>query len=271
MLLKDIKCPNCDAYHDPTLKQCPDCHKDNELFGINRLPKRVLFLSPVAQLGLFLTGFAYAGMLILQLVVALFAGLFAGESGQSNNVAIISVVYILMFIGLALITLSARRKQVFDCYKSGIDYIYGVAYAVTIIFVETLLGTIISLFHNTADNANQLVAIEMANNYPILAVFILVLIGPICEELTYRVGLFSFLRRINKYLAFVITVLVFAFIHFSFDSNNIANELWALPSYLACGFVLTLAYEHRGPACSMTAHICYNLVAFILMLVEANG
>ena len=127
-------------------------------------------------------------------------------------------------------------------------------------------SSIISIFHEVSDNVNQTAAIEYAQNYPIIAFFVVGIIGPVCEELTYRVGLYSFLRRINKYLAFTVTTIIFAFIHFNFDAADIVNELWSLPSYLLAGFILTLAYEHRGPACSMTAHVLYNVFAFLVIL-----
>jgi hypothetical protein len=49
-------------------------------------------------------------------------------------------------------------------------------------------------------------------------------------------------------------------------SHEDFNELWSLPSYRISGFILTLAYEHRGPAWSMTAHVLYNIFAFLIML-----
>ena len=64
-----------------------------------------------------------------------------------------------------------------------------------------------------------------------------------------------------------VTVIVFALIHFDFAAKDMAGELWSLPSYLISGIILTIAYEHRGPACSMTAHIAYNTFAFIMILV----
>ena len=64
-----------------------------------------------------------------------------------------------------------------------------------------------------------------------------------------------------------VTVIVFAFIHFDFGADNMTSELWLLPSYIVSGIILTIAYEHRGPACSMTAHIAYNIFAFIMILL----
>ena len=267
MLLKHKKCPNCGAYYDPTLEKCPSCHKHNELYLDRQINDKVAFMHPIAQLGLFLGGFSFAGMLILELIVGiLLAGLIKDET--TLECIVISCTYILMIGGLSFIILYTRRKHFFSKYKRQIDYIYGFAYAITLILVGSLVTNFISLFHEVTDNVNQSTAIVFSKNYPLLAFFILGIVGPICEELTYRVGLYSFLRRINKYLALAVTTVVFALIHFDFTADDIINELWSLPSYVAAGAILTLAYEHRGPACSMTAHVCYNIFAFLVMLAS---
>ena len=264
MLIKNKKCTNCETYYDPTLEKCPHCYKRNELYLDREISDKIAFMHPIAQIGLFLAGFSLAGMLLAELMLAPFIRMLANDDIKTT--LLLTFTYILMFVGLGLIVLLTRRKHFFSKYKRGIDYVYGLGYAITIILASMILGSIISLFHEVNDNANQQAAISVAKNYPIIAFFVLGFLGPICEELTYRVGLYSFFRRINIYLAFAVTILVFAFIHFDFTSENIIEELWALPSYIVSGFILTLAYEHRGPACSMTAHVVYNIFAFLLML-----
>ena len=76
------------------------------------------------------------------------------------------------------------------------------------------------------------------------------------------------LRRYNKYLALILTTIVFALIHFRFNSENIVGELWSLPSYLIAGFILTFAYEKGGLSSSLTAHVIYNIVSFVMTLVQ---
>ena len=264
MLIKYKKCRNCETYYDPTLEKCPSCYKRNELYLDNKISNHVAFMHPIAQIGLFLGGFAFVGMMMIRLFVGIFVDNISNKSVR--YAVLISLIYVLMLIGLSMIVIFTRRKYFFSRYKRGIDYFYGLTYAITLILVGSLIGLIISIFHTMEKNANQTAAIEYANNYPILAFFILGFVGPICEELTYRVGLYSFLRRINKYLAIVVSSIVFALIHFNFDAENMVNELLALPSYIISGVILAIAYEHRGPACSMTAHIVYNVFAFLLML-----
>ena len=267
MLLKRKKCPNCGAYYDPTLEKCPACHKHNELYLDRQINDKVAFMHPFAQIGLFLGGFSLAGMFVLGLVFALFLTN-AITDKTALNVTLTTCTYIAMIGGLGFIVFLTRRKHFLSKYTRKIDYIYGLAYMITLILVSSLVATIISLFHESADNNNQAFAVVFIKNYPLLAFFVIGVLGPICEELTYRVGLYSFLRRINKYLAFAVTVIVFAFIHFDFDAADMANELWAIPSYIVAGAVLTLAYEHRGPACSMTAHVLYNIFAFLTILAS---
>ena len=266
MLFKYQKCSNCETYYDPTLLKCPECHKNNELYQQRKLNDKIAFMHPIAQLGLFLAGFGYGGMFVSEF---LFANIFQylGDTLIFKTV-VVSLAYLMMLLGLACIILSTRKKIFFDKYKNLVTYIYGLGYALTLFFVSMILGNFISIFHTVEANNNQSVAELIAKTYPLLAFFLFGFVGPICEELTYRVGLYSFLRRINKYVALIVSAIVFGLIHFDFDAKNIVNELWNLPSYIVSGVILALAYEHRGPACSMTAHVLYNIFAYIVMLVK---
>ena len=267
MLIKWKKCSNCDGYHDPTLEKCPHCHKHNELYLNREISTHVAFLHPIAQIGMFLAGFSFVGMLLAELLSGTIFNAFVTDELLWKTLTI-SFTYLLMFVGLAMIIISTRRDYFFKKYTRGLDYIYGLGYAVTLVLASSILGALILIFHTPINNENQKTAIDIANGYPILAFVVMGLLGPICEELTYRVGLYSFLRRINKWLAIIATALVFAFIHFSLDKDaNFIEELWSFPSYVLSGVILGLAYEHRGPACSMTAHIAYNIFAFALMFV----
>ena len=214
MLLKNKKCTNCETYYDPTLEKCPNCHKHNELYLNREISDKIVFMHPIAQIGLFLAGFSVAGMLLAELILVPFIRMIPDENIRST--ILLLCTYLFMFGGLGTIILMTRKQHFFSKYKRGIDYVYGIGYAATMVLASSILGAILSLFHTSADNANQTTAIEIAKNYPLIAFFVLGLLGPICEELTYRVGLYSFFRRINKYLAFAVTIVVFALIHFDF-------------------------------------------------------
>ena len=266
MLLFGKNCPNCHTYHDATLNECPKCHKSNELRERGEISDNIVFLHPIAQVGLFLGGFAYVGMLICEIISPLF--LTSSEKSLLTESLLLFFTYLLMFAGLMSIPLFTRRKDFFKKFTRPLDYAFGAGYAGLILVGELMVTLFISVFNQNAfSNGNQDDIIKYITNYPILMIFTLCLLGPICEEMTYRVGLYSFLRRINRALAFIVPAVIFAFIHFRFDFNNITGELLALPSYLIAGIILAFAYEHRGPACAMTAHILYNTTAFLTILM----
>lgn len=265
MLFNSKKCPNCDTYYDPTLEQCPTCHKDNELYEQRTLSKNVVFFHPVAQIGLFLCGFAYGGMILAELLFTLCA--FSFESSLLKTTLILLLTYLMMLGGVLSIAFLTRRKTFIKRYTRYQDYLFGGAYTLGLIFLGLIISFIMNIFQQTGNNTNQDAAIEIAKNYPIFGFIILCLLGPICEEMTYRVGLYSFFRRINKYVAMALTTIIFALIHFDFFAEDMITELISLPSYISAGLLLTIAYEHRGPACSMTAHILYNIFAFVLMIL----
>ena len=270
MLLNSQKCPNCSAYYDPTLKECPHCHKNNELYDRKVIPERVMFFHPVAQIGIFLAGFSFVGMVICEFISTFFV-IFM-EKGILQTTILLLLTYLMMIGAIFIISFTTRWKLFTKKFTDYRDYLMGLAYAGIIILASLLLSIVINLFYQGGENANQEAAVNISTNYPIFSFFILCLLGPICEEMTYRVGLYSFFRRINKYLAFAVTIIVFTFIHFDFTAADLTSELWSLPSYIVCGLILTIAYEHRGPACSMMAHIAYNLFAFIMIFVGAiNG
>ena len=266
MLLFDKKCPNCDTYHDPTLEQCPKCHNSNELYAQRGIYEKMIFFHPLAQIGLFLGGFAFVGMLFCKIFWSLFFGGIGNEA--LRNALVLFFSYLLVFGGLLSITLCTRRKTFFSRFTRLKDYGFGLAFAGLIVLANIVIGMIISIFHTETVNGNQAAIEDMVSIYPIIAAFIIIVLGPICEELTYRVGLYSLLRRYSFVLAIVVTSIVFGFIHFDFTAVDLIEELWALPVYIVTGAILSLAYELRGPACSITAHMVFNLIAFLEIVMS---
>ena len=264
MLLNNKKCPNCASYYDPTLSKCPNCHKTNELYEQRRIPDSIMFFHPAAQIGLFLAGFSYAGMLISEIIAAVCMSGIA-DKGLGSTLTML-FTYLMMLGALLTIAFTSRRKTFVKKFTRPLDYLYGLLYAIGIVISGLLIGIIVSFFYNET-NSNQEIVESMIGNYPIFAIILICFLGPVCEELTYRVGLYSFLRRINKVLAIVVSTIVFAMIHYDFTAANYIAELWSLPSYLACGLILSLAYEHRGPACSIAAHMTYNAIALIIVII----
>jgi membrane protease YdiL (CAAX protease family) len=108
-------------------------------------------------------------------------------------------------------------------------------------------------------------------NFPLISFINFVLLGPIVEELTYRLGLFSFLKQRNRWVAYIVTVGLFAIIHFNFNQDNIINELLNLPFYATAGLYFCWLYEKQGFAVATIAHITNNLISFVSILLISEG
>ena len=79
--------------------------------------------------------------------------------------------------------------------------------------------------------------------------------------------------RINKYLAYAVTILVFAFIHFDFEcfgKGTLVNELLNMPFYLFAGFTFTFLYEKFGFGASVMAHVSNNLYSIIMTVIMSK-
>ena len=172
MLIKDKKCSNCDTYYDPTLRKCPHCYKSNELYLDRKVSDKIVFFHPFAQIGLFLAGFAYVGMILAELFFSFFVVLLDG-SDIFKKTLLLLLTYSMMLGGLAIIVLTTRKNEFFSKYKRPLDYIYGLVYTITIVMASMMVGSLISIFHTAAENNNQQAALDIAHNYPLIAFFIL--------------------------------------------------------------------------------------------------
>ena len=120
---------------------------------------------------------------------------------------------------------------------------------------------------SASEGQNQSIATEMVLRNPATCIIILGFIGPLVEELTYRVGLFTLCKRASTVLAYIVTTLVFAAIHIDFFSENIINELVALPDYLFAGAIFCLLYDREGFGASYLAHVGNNLFSVISIII----
>ena len=270
MLLFNKNCPQCGNRYDKTLSKCPSCQYDNDIALSRHFNKNVVFLQPGVQIGLFLLGFSYVGMLGIEILLSIFIPL----DNLLGKTLLTGLTYIILFVSLLAIAILDRKFIFAKKFTRLVDYLFGFGYAGILILVGNYLPYLISWLSKVPieelNNTNQETAIDMIKYYPIFSFFFITILGPVCEEITYRVGLYSFLKRINTIFAFLVTVIIFAFIHFSFKSETMKIELLTMPIYIVLGLMLTLAYEHRGPACSITAHIVYNGFAFFSILYEIN-
>lgn len=290
MLFNKINCKNCNVSHDECLEECPKCHTPSEHFLALGLNDKMTWTSLIRQIGLFLFGWLGLQFIstIYLLIVYFTAFLNSGgdleiaNSVMNNSLNLLlasTISYTFLLVGMVVI-IWPQRKSVLKSYKSRKNVFYGAILGLALIGASVTYGIIISSFYTTSGNVNQSTLVELISKYPVVTVLIFGIVGPIVEEFAYRVGLFNFLSRSKRWVAYLITTLFFAFIHFNFASilnvigNNtpqnidvLINEFINLPQYLIAGLILCYTYEKYGFAGSTMAHVLNNLITIVSVLI----
>lgn len=212
---------------------------------------------------LYLLGMGLIGLIVISLLV----GLTVLSAPKDYQSAIINdVSYIICFAAMISV-LFVDYKKIIPLFKKWQPYVFGLILGGVIIGFTIAYSNFVNLFYEYGVNDNETSIRSTFVLYPVLSFIVVAFVGPICEELTYRVGLFALLKKFNIIVAYAVTAVVFAFIHFSLTSPNIIDELVNLPVYFINGLILTFAYHKFGFVGSVTAHMTNNLYASISILI----
>ncbi len=190
-----------------------------------------------------------------------------------NSVSLFMYYFITFFIFIILIIVN---KESLSYIKSCIHknaFIEGIAIAIMMFCCSIAYSMFIQMINPSTTSNNNQQGIENAfYAAPLLSFFSIVLFAPVCEELTYRLGLFSLIAKKSKILAYIVTILFFTLIHFDFSVKTPKEwtiELINMPAYMIGAIFLCFAYARKGNILtSITAHACYNGIEFLLMLIN---
>ena len=183
-----------------------------------------------------------------------------------GNTIINTARYIIVLV-IFVILLLPRMRKLFHSFKNIKNLIFGAMFGILLLGLSGLYEQIITEYVELEVNGNQVLASQMVKAYPFLSILILGIIGPICEEITYRYGLFSLISKKNKILAYIITILVFAIIHLDFGGDA-KTELLNLPSYLIAGVTLCYVYDRYGFSAALVAHVFNNIYSIIAIITN---
>ena len=279
--MKELKkCKKCGLFIDKNRNKCPFCGFDQDINNEenNNSPKnsidlqylsrsKGLSLSFLKEVILFLSG--TIGLIIIQLLIIGIINLSQGsdflQTVKANSIITIAT-YSILFPIMLLVLYKDNIKLLIDFKNAKLNIIWGILSGVIIILISTLYNYLIDL-GGFNQNDNQQSVENIIDYFPVASVFIIGLIGPICEELTYRLGFFALLKKINKYLAYVLAAVFFGFIHFNYSSKNLLNELINLPNYIFAGVALCFTYDKFGLPASISAHVFNNIVGLIQMFI----
>ena len=224
-----------------------------------------LFVFLIGFVGLIIIGFA----LQIILMIAKPELLNPNSTNYIKGLTILNTFQYVFLLEAFIIFLWPRLLTLIKRFKNWKHVLIGVGFGGLVIGATILYNVIISIFIEMETNANELAAESMIKEYPILSVLILGFVGPICEELTYRFGLFGLLKKKNRILAYIVTALVFGIIHFDF-TGDLVVELLNLPTYIICGAIFGAAYDFFGFEASTTAHMVNNIYAVIITIAQAK-
>lgn len=260
------KCESCGYEYDPTMYNCPNCQNRNaDLETSNRFLNDI-HVDWYFNLTFFLVGLI--GLSVIGTIVLIFIQAY-DPSGNSNSLYAFYTYAILFVVLGAILYFAKGYKEVFKSFSKWQSYVFGLAGAAAMVILSVFLSLIVELIApGTGSNTNQNTVVNITVAYPVASIIILGIIGPLCEELTYRVGLFGLLKRVSRPIAYIGTAIVFGFIHFDFEcfydgSTAIAREFLNLPSYMISGLVMAFLYDRFGFGASSCAHMFNNLYSVI--------
>ena len=268
MLFKKQICQKCGQEYDELVDNCPNCKEENPLNLDLRNKYPMVYLSFYRQIGLFVLGlFGFAVFNIL--FALLFNSIY--KENQALGSMLINMCSYILFLIFVIAIIFPYFASILKRLQGYRPYVFGVIGGVILTGGSTLISVIISLIYpSIGQGGNQSGIIALTNAYPVFSMLIFGIVGPICEEFAYRVGLFSFLRRINRWVAYIATALIFALIHFDYTSSDLLSEFLLMFNYIWAGVAFSVIYEFGGVGASMTAHILNNVFSLILITIGVS-
>jgi len=129
-----------------------------------------------------------------------------------------------------------------------------------------VLNVLIGIIIGQPTSANQEGVNEAMRQFPLLMSLFAVVLGPIFEEMVFRVAIFRRLREKNYWVATLVSSLLFGLIHVmtSLFTGNYKDVLFIV-TYSVLGFWLSEAYEKSGSVfVNLGMHMCVNLVSTLV-------
>lgn len=230
--------------------------------------KKQLFLFFLGWLGLFVFALFSATIFSLAAQVFLSENLAQEFLASEAYFTYVNFTSYLLVFGFGIYVLWPWLRKVLLPALNSSQWWIGIPFTFAILFTNILLISLYDLLGVTLEsNQNQTAIIALVQQLPIVSFITFVILGPIVEEWTYRLGLFQYLLSINKWVAYLVTLTIFGLIHFDFLATNLLNELYNLPLYLVAGAWFCFLYDRFGLKVALTAHMTNNFLSIMAILL----
>ena len=255
---EETTCKKCGHHFDSLKPTCPKCHEQSDNPRANPL-NEVTFTNPFIEIILFLMG--WQGIKVFAQIIRNIikemvrnGSIAEGEANMALQYSVYGVLFVVL-LGIA----SVYLPKLFKSFLKP-EALWGILVCVAVLTFDISWGRISSSLGATINENQDAINDITKINIP-LAILFLAFIGPMCEELTYRVGLFNFTRRFNRVVGYIVASIIFGLIHIH-DYGSV-NEWLSYPSYAFAGLAFAFAYEKWGLGASFLAHFLVNFLAIL--------
>ena len=293
-------CPSCRKSIDKIATRCPHCNKNLMEYGYpERSIKEFYRFDHYVQISFFreilLFVIGWLGFKIIGFIITVFGSLIAmekyGISSQAELEAwfklpevalpVNAIAYSLVALALACTLLVKSWKEIGHSFTKPVRVIaYAIAGFAALFLINQIYSWIVEgvcalggwevpKLNSNEEGLQQM----MMQNIPV-SFLIFGFVGPFCEELTYRVGLFSLCGRTKRWIAYIVSALIFGLIHMGWEfetTEDVIAELVALPTYIGAGAIMGFIYEKGGFASSLILHSMNNILSITLTISGVNG
>ena len=118
-------------------------------------------------------------------------------------------------------------------------------------------------------NPNNAAVNDMLNEERNIIIVMTVILAPVVEECIFRGGFFCAFYRKNRYVAYVLSIVLFSVYHvwqYAFAAQDVSYLLYAI-SYIPASFVLCWVYEKSGSIwTSIFFHMSFNAYALAVTM-----
>lgn len=286
-VFKQEYCRHCGKKYDPARGECPTCGTPFYDENISRSWKNCTPLGLGKEIAVFLVGLI--GLTIFSSIVELILIAYKtpvfseqGLTGSDLTAALLSYIqsgeglaiiffpaYGAFFITICLI-LWSDIKRVLKRFANPWTYL-GIPLGFLMMGITILYSLILSNIPGYGDNQNQSNVNTVVAYSPYLSLFIFGLVGPFCEEVAYRLGLFNLFKRWGTVWAYVFTAIIFGLIHFDVSSITSMTEWLNLPIYMLMGAFLGFCYDRFGFGASFLAHATNNIFSVVEVILTLKA
>ena len=183
----------------------------------------------------------------------------------------LNLIYYLTSAVLTFVFLGKFLRTQFDplvdrLWGNFVTFLFGWAIYFVLAFFVGLVMTWLGI---SGGNPNNAAVNDMLNEERNIIIVMTVILAPIVEECIFRGGFFCAFYRKNRYVAYVLSIVLFSVYHvwqYAFAAQDVSYLLYAI-SYIPASFVLCWVYEKSGSIwTSIFFHMSFNLYALAVTM-----